>query len=172
MIETEEDDTSFNTTNAPDLPPPESRGRKRSMSDLNIQSVTIPTFQTQQSQNNEKFTTYSLCVITLDGDEWSVYRRYSQFLKLHNSLPDELRNEMPMPPKRFQGHLTDVFVTKRKQELQAYIHTLLAVDKNRLIGTDVGSFLGCDLHSRKKNSGNNKPTGLSNSRKKNQPRSR
>ena len=102
-----------------------------------IQSVAIPHCQTQRAQDNEKFTTYSLLVTMTDGDEWSVYRRYSQFLKLHNSLPDGLRSTLNFPPKKFKGHLTETFVTKRKKGLETYIKELIT--KN-IEGTDVGSF--------------------------------
>jgi len=146
---------------SPDLPTP--RERISSLDGLNIQSVTIPNYQTQHGRNNENFTTYSLYIITNDGDEWSVYRRYSQFLKLHMSLPESLRNEIPMPPKKYQGNLSDTFVTKRQKELEKYIQSLLALPKENLSSTDVGSFLGCDLHSRPQTKGSgSKPSALKN----------
>lgn len=117
-----------------------------------VQSVAIPHCQTQHAQDNEKFTTYSLLITMTDGDEWSVYRRYRQFLKLHNSLPDGLRSTLNFPPKKFQGHLSETFVTKRKQDLETYIKELIT--KN-IEGTDVGSFLGCDLHARPQMKGTN-----------------
>jgi hypothetical protein len=156
-----ESSDAFETESTPDLPTP--RERISSLDGLKIQSVTIPHYQTQTGRNNENFTTYSLYVITNDGDEWSVYRRYSQFLKLHMSLPEWLRNKLPMPPKKFQGHLSDSFVNKRQKDLEKYTQMLLALPKENLAGTDVGSFLGCDLHSRSQTTGSgSRPSALKN----------
>jgi len=150
------------TVTPPDLSTSELRERISSLSFENL-VVTIPTYKTQHAANNEKFTTYSLHIETIDGDDWTVFRRYSQFLKLHNSLPDDVRKAIPMPPKKYRDYLNDRFVLKRKEDLEKYIQNLLVQQKNILIGTDVGSFLGCDLNKKR---GSTKPNGLSNSRKK------
>ena len=125
---------------------------------LKIATVTIPHYQTQHSPDNEKFTTYSLLIVTCDGDEWTVYRRYSQFLKLHNSLPDHIKTTLTLPGKKYNGHLHDTFVTKRMKGLELYTQLLIESD---IKGTDVGSFLGCDLHSRPQTKGR-KPSALKN----------
>jgi hypothetical protein len=146
------DSSSFNSFHS-------TRSSTSVIEDLNIESVSIPDYQTQHNSENNKFTTYSIVIVTTYG-EWTVYRRYSQFLKLHNSLPEHIRNELPMPPKKFQGHLNDTFVRKRKNELEKYIQRLVSL--SNLSGTDVGSFLGCDLNAKPQTTAGIERQGLRN----------
>jgi hypothetical protein len=90
------------------------------------------------NQEAEGFVTYSLDLQLLDcdslfpvqsarGTSWTVRRRYSEFLAMHQALDakDSFRNMLPpMPPKVikiFGGDAAEELASDRKSELQHYI---------------------------------------------------
>ena len=118
-------------------------------------SVSIPSYETRTGAgrgSKEKFTTYCLAVLVggSGGEaEWTVFRRYSQFLALHKSLDADVREALhgtPLPPKRMNGNFNDTFLQQRRAALEAYVTGLLVVDDIFRRAPDVKSFLGMNLH--------------------------
>ena len=108
-------------------------------------TITIPSFETRTC-NGKKFTTFCVAVVVEGSQDWTVYRRYSQFSALHNALPPQLREKLNLPKKRFKGNFKPVFLETRRAELEAYMMQLLSTPGLNEEDGDVGSFLGMDLH--------------------------
>ena len=137
----------------------------RELTERNI-VVTIPSMETRSGagrDGKEKFTMYCVTV-SIDGGklgEWSVYRRYSQFLALHKSLNPDIRIDLKLPPKRIHGNFDRKFLAARKEALETYLTVLLAVENIFYEAPDVRSFLGMNLHMNaitgRQNGGQRKP---------------
>jgi len=77
---------------------------------------------------------------------WQVGHRYTNFEKLHNSLPN-LPDKPKLPPKGILTAHDDEFLERRRQDLEQYILEVLANDELRR-HPQVLSFLGAeDIHS-------------------------
>uniref|UniRef100_A0A8D8C8W0 Sorting nexin-29 n=2 Tax=Culex pipiens TaxID=7175 RepID=A0A8D8C8W0_CULPI len=57
---------------------------------------------------------------------WSVFRRYSEFLRLHKRLQKEhpTVKTLDFPPKKKIGNMNPQFVEQRRQRLQVYLNSL------------------------------------------------
>ena len=73
--------------------------------------------------------------IRIRDTEWNVFKRYSQFYKLHSSLrkKDPIVNSLEFPPKKSLGNKSERFVEDRRKLLQAYLRSIV----NYLITTNV-----------------------------------
>lgn len=60
------------------------------------------------------------------GGCWSVFRRYSEFLRLHKRLQKEHPSvkTLDFPPKKKIGNMNPQFVEQRRQRLQVYLNSL------------------------------------------------
>lgn len=56
--------------------------------------------------------------------KWKVYRRYSEFRKLNHSLRSEGYYVPVMPPKTMFNSFTDEFISKRKDDLEQWLHNI------------------------------------------------
>ena len=67
--------------------------------------------------------------------EWNVYKRYSQFFHLHQSLrkKDPIVNSFDFPPKKSVGNKAERFVEDRRKALQSYLRSIV----NYLVTTNV-----------------------------------
>ncbi|EAT39663.1 AAEL008530-PA [Aedes aegypti] len=68
---------------------------------------------------------------TADGghhqpESWSVFRRYSEFYRLHKRLQKEYPSvrTLDFPPKKKIGNMNAQFVEQRRQRLQVYLNSL------------------------------------------------
>uniref|UniRef100_A0A914W1X3 PX domain-containing protein n=1 Tax=Plectus sambesii TaxID=2011161 RepID=A0A914W1X3_9BILA len=61
--------------------------------------------------------------IRIANEEWNVYRRYSDFLKLHQLLckQDSAVSAFKFPPKKKVGKKEKAFVEERRRALEAYL---------------------------------------------------
>ena len=114
-------------------------------------SVSIDSFETRSGagrNSKEKFTTYCMAVV-VSGEcagEWTVYRRYSQFVALHKTLDADIRESLKLPPKRISGNFKESFLEGRRIALQDYMMGLLAVDDVFGRSPDLKSFLGIKVY--------------------------
>ncbi|XP_065081553.1 sorting nexin-29 [Ochlerotatus camptorhynchus] len=60
------------------------------------------------------------------GESWSVFRRYSEFYRLHKRLQKEYPSvkSLDFPPKKKIGNMNAQFVEQRRQRLQVYLNSL------------------------------------------------
>ncbi|XP_053698004.1 sorting nexin-29 [Sabethes cyaneus] len=63
------------------------------------------------------------------NDGWSVFRRYSDFYRLHKRLQREhpTVKSLDFPPKKKIGNMNPQFVEQRRQRLQVYLNSLFIV---------------------------------------------
>ena len=82
-------------------------------------------------------TSIILCqvFVRIRDSEWNVYRRYSQFHQMHQSLrkKDPIVNSFDFPPKKSLGNKSERFVEDRRQQLQSYLRSIV----NYLVTTNV-----------------------------------
>jgi len=73
--------------------------------------------------------------VRIRDTEWNVYRRYSQFFQLHQSLrkKDPIVNSFDFPPKKSMGNKAERFVEDRRKALQMYLRSIV----NYLVTTNV-----------------------------------
>lgn len=65
--------------------------------------------------------------VRIRDTEWNVYRRYSQFYELHQSLrkKDPIVNSFDFPPKKTMGNMGERFVEDRRRALQSYLRCIV-----------------------------------------------
>jgi len=73
--------------------------------------------------------------VRIRDTEWNVYKRYSQFFHLHQSLrkKDPIVNSFDFPPKKSVGNKAERFVEDRRKALQSYLRSIV----NYLVTTNV-----------------------------------
>lgn len=92
--------------------------------------VDIPTvFLTKQKDsksNSSSFHVYQLNFSSSKSAKWSVYRRYSQFLSLHQRLKsiEPMIGKFSFPPKRRLNSKASTIVQDRRQRLEEYMRKL------------------------------------------------
>lgn len=93
-----------------------------------ISKLEIPTAYLSRKENSS-FHVYQLLVKTRSGNEWSVYRRYSQFYALHKLLKRlDLRvKKLNFPPKKTLSNKTLTTVQDRRRRLEVYLMSLLYI---------------------------------------------
>jgi len=63
-------------------------------------------------------------VVSDDKFEWALWKRYNEFLDLHQQLSKKYKGLPPFPPRRFKILIDDDFIEERKQGLIAYFSGL------------------------------------------------
>lgn len=65
--------------------------------------------------------------VRIRDTEWNVYRRYSKFFQLHQSLrkKDPIVNSFVFPPKKSVGNKAERFVEDRRRGLQCYLRSIV-----------------------------------------------
>ena len=73
--------------------------------------------------------------VRIRDTEWNVYKRYSQFFDLHQTLrkKDPIVNSFDFPPKKSVGNKAERFVEDRRKALQSYLRSIV----NYLVTTNV-----------------------------------
>jgi len=73
-------------------------------------------------------TTYTIKVLSPEGESWTICKRYREINELHEEL--RLRHEsLPrMPAKRLWGNQDPSFIALRQQQLQDYLEGVLRID--------------------------------------------
>ncbi|CAD5113196.1 unnamed protein product [Dimorphilus gyrociliatus] len=122
---------------------------------LNFQSSTVesgfdhgvkaPIIGHEVVEQRSRFTVFKIHVQKSDNNEWFVFRRYSDFSRLHDRLREQFPNfRFALPPKKWFGDNFDVrFIDDRKLGLQAFINNILSHDQVQK-SEDVKMFLCLD----------------------------
>lgn len=81
---------------------------------------------TSSSSSSSSYHVYQLTITTSTGEEWSVYRRYSQFYELHQQLKTRDPNvvNFNFPPKKRLNSKASTIVQDRRRKLEEYVNTL------------------------------------------------
>lgn len=92
-----------------------------------IVSITISESSVKTVSRKNSFVVYKLDIgmrMDKDGDlRWQIYRRYSDFLEMHNQLPQD---SLPkLPAKAIVGNFTATFLEGRRNSLENYLNELL-----------------------------------------------
>lgn len=79
------------------------------------------------SSSSSSFHVYQLNLRTETGQEWSIYRRYSQFHSLHQKLKvkDPEIGKLRFPPKRRLNSKASTIVQDRRIKLEEYMRCLI-----------------------------------------------
>ncbi|KAM8716131.1 hypothetical protein ACLKA7_003074 [Drosophila subpalustris] len=86
--------------------------------------ITIPQVKLVKNHRSGSHYVYEVHITMRQRlEHWTLFRRYSEFNKLHKSL---LRthpsiNSIEFPPKKHFGNMNLVFVEERRQQLQIYL---------------------------------------------------
>lgn len=87
--------------------------------------VEIPTvyLTRRDSTNSSSFHVYQVNIVTGINVGWSIYRRYSQFLTLHQQLKacDPAIGKFPFPPKHRLNSKASTIVQERRRKLEDYL---------------------------------------------------
>ena len=77
--------------------------------------------------------------LRIKDDEWNIYRRYSDFHRLHQDLKtrDASVDTFGFPPKKRVGYKADKVVEERRKKLQTYLRRIvnLMVQSNPALTT-------------------------------------
>lgn len=92
-------------------------------------SIKIPTVYLTKKDalpSSPSYHVYQLTIKTSTGEEWSVYRRYSQFYELHQQLKtkDPIVGRFIFPPKKRLNSKSSTIVQDRRNKLEEYVTTL------------------------------------------------
>ncbi|CAH1792419.1 unnamed protein product [Owenia fusiformis] len=104
--------------------------RSTSMPNLPIENpiiIDIPSF-TMRGYGIDAHYEYEVKVNVL-GDSWSVYRRYSRFRELHNTLQHEYIEvgALAFPPKRWFGNRSEKVLSERRVQLENYLRNVIEI---------------------------------------------
>mgnify|MGYP000859615256 CR=1 FL=1 len=121
--------------------PPETTDNESAQS-LTRLNLTIPTvyLTTKEEPSSSAYHVYEVKLNSSSGDEWSVYRRYSQFHTLHQQLKarDPAIAKLRFPPKKGFSSRAATIVQGRRIRLEEYMRSLCRyIDK--LISTSDGT---------------------------------
>lgn len=95
--------------------------------DSDLLTISVPTvYLTRKDPSTSSYHTYQLNIESSSGLSWCVYRRYSQFYALHQSLrkEDPGVGRLQFPPKRRINSKTSTIVQDRRVRLEAYMQSL------------------------------------------------
>lgn len=93
---------------------------------LEIPTVYLTKTDPKSPTSKSSYHVYQLNIKSSSGEQWSVYRRYSQFLALHRqlrSLEPEIKR-FKFPPKKNFNSKASTIVQDRRIKLEEYIKTL------------------------------------------------
>ncbi|KAK2860928.1 hypothetical protein Q7C36_005094 [Tachysurus vachellii] len=79
-------------------------------------------------EERAKFTVYKILVRRAPDESWVIFRRYTDFTRLHDKLKEmfpKLRLSLP-PKRRFKDNYDMNFLEERQFGLQAFLHNLVA----------------------------------------------
>ncbi|KAH8319187.1 hypothetical protein KR067_012905 [Drosophila pandora] len=86
--------------------------------------ITIPQVKLAKGQRSRSHYAYEIHITMRERlEHWTLYRRYSEFDKLHKSLlrTHPVVSSVEFPPKKHFGNMNLVFVEERRQQLQIYL---------------------------------------------------
>lgn len=94
--------------------------------DTSSSSSSTTASSSSSSSSSSSYHVYQLTITTSTGDEWSVYRRYSQFYELHQQLKTRDPNvgKFNFPPKKRLNSKASTIVQDRRRKLEEYVNTL------------------------------------------------
>lgn len=95
-------------------------------------SIRIEKYSFVKKQNTAQYTIFKIKVAS-PTESWTVWRRYSEFVVLHEKLGKQVDFEIPpLPPKKMFGHFSKDFLTKRQRELEAWLQKILLGPQQRV----------------------------------------
>lgn len=117
-----------------------------------LQSISIPRYESRNSAPSPPYIVYAV-LVALPVRTWTVYRRYNDFLNLHNNLTNNgaLPSPAPFPSKHPVGHAMKVvkglgglgslfgassggqdeaLLKERKEALERYLRAILTSTTN------------------------------------------
>lgn len=92
-----------------------------------ISSIEIPTvFLKRDDPNKSSYHVYQVTITSKTGEQWSIYRRYSQFHSLHHRMKslDSRIKKIKFPPKRRINSKSSNIVQDRQRKLEGYLNQL------------------------------------------------
>ncbi|XP_020806317.1 sorting nexin-29 [Drosophila serrata] len=90
--------------------------------------ITIPHVKLAKTQRSGSHYTYEIHITMRERlEHWTLFKRYSEFNKLHKSLlkTHPVVSGVEFPPKKHFGNMNLVFVEERRQQLQIYLLNLV-----------------------------------------------
>ncbi|XP_070700947.1 sorting nexin-16-like [Pempheris klunzingeri] len=77
-------------------------------------------------EERAKLTVYKILVMGRRGESWVIFRRYTDFCRLHDKLKELFPSlGLTLPPKRwFKDNYDEKFLEERQIGLQAFLHNL------------------------------------------------
>lgn len=97
-----------------------------------VQHVSIPIVGYEVMEERARFTVYKLKIENkVNGDCWFVFRRYTDFARLHSKLKTDFPNyNLNLPRKRWFGdNFDERFIEERASGLQRFINDIVSDHK-------------------------------------------
>ncbi|CAG7734467.1 unnamed protein product [Allacma fusca] len=110
-------------------------------------NVRIPIVGFEVMDERARFTVFKLRIENEKvGDSWLVFRRYTDFVRLHNKLKEEFPTlNIPLPPKRWlRDNFEPAFLEDRMKGLQAFVDSILLLQPNLTEYSTVREFFCLD----------------------------
>lgn len=127
--------TTSNTDHRISSPPNSTAATTSIPQDLELLNISVPTvYLTRTDPSSSSYHIYQIDIESSRGVSWSIYRRYSQFHKLHQQLKgqDPAIDRLAFPPKRRINSKTSTIVQDRRLKLENYLRSLcLYIEKSR-----------------------------------------
>ena len=87
-------------------------------------AISIPRYEKRVIDN--KKVTFYVIQLEHEGNEWEVFKRYSEFERLNKHLADKIGNLPEFPGKGFLKKQDEAFLVNRKCKLEIYMIKLTA----------------------------------------------
>lgn len=94
-------------------------------------NLSIPKSTNITNENSKHpYTAYSVSITHVPTNKtWEIVKRYSQFAEFHEGLKKTLPSQVPeFPPKSiplFDDNMSREFISKRKEDLERYLQTII-----------------------------------------------
>ncbi|GAM21067.1 hypothetical protein SAMD00019534_042420 [Acytostelium subglobosum LB1] len=107
---------------------------------LDKRSAAISKTETRE-KNGKKFTEYIVDIVVDNGEEYSIARRFSEFLALNQLMVHNFQIKYPFPPKKL-NKLNATLVESRRKSLQEFLqHLITCPTASVRRSTDLARFL-------------------------------
>ncbi|XP_059358339.1 sorting nexin-16-like isoform X2 [Carassius carassius] len=119
-----------------------SNGFCRERSEERTLKVTLLGYKVMEEKT--KFTVYKILVKRAPEESWHIFRRYTDFSRLHDKLKEAFPSfNFTLPPKRWFKNFSAEFLEERQLGLQNFLQNLIA-HKDVRISEAVREFLRLD----------------------------
>ncbi|OQS02611.1 hypothetical protein THRCLA_05035 [Thraustotheca clavata] len=113
------------------------RYRVRTLSDVTVKSSTV------EKQGSDAHVVYAV-IVSQHDEQWTVHRRYRQFLNLHTKLTKLYGITLEFPERIYFNNRDPAVIQQREAALNSYIKGLLDIDRVKE-SPEFRTFVGAEI---------------------------